>query len=62
MAFALNSSLVAQKIDSTSQIPDTVAIKNLVKDFLTAAGDYNTDAIHAMFTSKANISGASMKN
>lgn len=62
MASALNSSLKAQKIDAEIQSADTAAIKNVVERFLVAAGNYDIGAVPPMFTSKANISGASLKN
>ena len=62
LAAAFTISLIAQKIDSTSQALDKIAIKNTIEGFLTAAGNHEPDAISTMFTSKANISGASLKN
>ena len=62
LTIVLAISLMAQEIDSTHQALDKVAIKNIVENFLTAAGNYDVEAISTMFTSKANISGASLKN
>ena len=62
LTFAFTSSLLAQEYDSTNQELDKIAIKNLIENFLTAAGNYDIEAISTMFTSKANISGASLKN
>ena len=38
------------------------AVINLVEQFLTAAGDYDLDAIQTMFSDKANIYGASLRD
>ncbi len=62
LTIVLTISLMAQEIDSTNQALDRVAIKKTVENFLTAAGNYDIEAISTMFTSKANISGASLKN
>jgi ketosteroid isomerase-like protein len=58
----LTISLLAQDTDSTNQDLDKIAVKRIVESFLSAAGDHDIEAIPAMFTSKANISGASLKN
>jgi len=62
ITFVLTSSLIAQKIDSTNQALDKIAIKTVVQNFLTAAGNNDIETISTLFTSKANISGASLKN
>jgi len=38
------------------------AVKTLVEKFLTAAGNYDVDAMSHMFSENANISGASFAN
>ncbi len=62
VTIVLTISLLAQKSGSANQALDKVAIKNTVESFLTAAGNYDIEAISVLFTSKANISGASLKN
>jgi len=41
---------------------DKAAVINLVEQFLTAAGNYDLDAMRQMFSEKANIGGASLKD
>ena len=41
---------------------EKTAVINLVKQFLTAAGNYDLDAIPEMFSEKANIGGASLRD
>ena len=62
ISIVLTISLLAQYTDSTNQDLDKIAIKKIVERFLSAAGNHDIEAIPAMFTSKANISGASLKN
>ena len=62
LTIVLTISLMAQKSDSTNQSFDTVAIKNTIENFLTAASNYDIEAISSMFTSNANISGTSLVN
>jgi len=62
ITIVLTNSLIAQKIDSTNQALDKIAIKTVVQNFLTAAGNNDIETISTLFTSKANISGASLKN
>ena len=62
LTIVLTISLMAQKSDSTNQSFDTVAIKNTIENFLTAASNYDIEAISTMFTSNANISGTSLVN
>jgi Putative lumazine-binding len=61
-AFAISNLLLAQQNDSTNIAKDEMAVKAVVKQFLTVAGNYNIDAMPALFTEKANIAGASFKN
>ena len=62
LTIVLTIPLMAQDIDSTNLALDKIAIKNTIENFLTAAGNYDIEAISNMFTPKANISGASLKN
>jgi Putative lumazine-binding len=61
-AFAISNLLLAQQNDSTNIAKDEMAVKAVVKQFLTVAGNYNIDAMPALFTEKANIAGAFFKN
>lgn len=45
-----------------AQDTDELAIKKVVEDFVTAAGDYNFDAMKSVFADNANIAGASFKD
>ena len=51
----------AQQTDTLDLASEKAAAINLVEQFLTAAGNYDLDAIPAMFCEKANISGASLR-
>jgi ketosteroid isomerase-like protein len=61
-AFAISNLLLAQQNDSTNIAKEEMAVKNVVKQFLTAAGNYDIDAMPSLFTENANIAGASLKN
>ncbi|MGB5420144.1 nuclear transport factor 2 family protein [Algibacter sp.] len=52
----------AQQTDVLDMESEKVAVKNLVEQFLIAVGNYDTDAISTMFSEKANISGASLRD
>tara|TARA_R110000737_G_scaffold182215_1_gene205611 strand:+ start:78041 stop:78439 length:399 start_codon:yes stop_codon:yes gene_type:complete len=41
---------------------EKAAVKKVVEEFLTAAGNYDLDAISKLFCEKANISGASLRD
>lgn len=58
----LGSSVPAQEMDSTQLALDKMAAKKTVEQFLTAAGDYDTETISTLFMPKANISGTAWKN
>jgi hypothetical protein len=54
---------------SSAQQPEVLDLEsekataiNLVEQFLIAVGNYDTDAISTMFSEKANISGASLRD
>ena len=52
----------AQQTDILDMESEKAAVKNLVEQFLIAVGNYDTDAIPAMFSDKANIYGASLRD
>ncbi len=52
----------AQQTDVLDMESEKTAVKNLVEQFLIAVGNYDTDAIPAMFSNKANIYGASLRD
>jgi len=41
---------------------EKAAVINLVEQFLTAVGDYDVASVQTMFSEKANISGASLRD
>lgn len=52
----------AQQADTLDIESEKAAVINLVEQFLTAAGNYDLDAIPKMFSEKANIAGASLRD
>lgn len=60
LAFFLLAS--AQQADTLDIESEKAAVINLVEQFLTAAGNYDLNAIPEMFSEKANISGASLRD
>ena len=62
LVFIFTSFLSAQQNDSTNMSSDEAAVKTTVEHFLTAAGNYDIETMPDMFTTKANIGGASLKN
>jgi len=54
--------ITAQKQDSKRWTSDEAAVKLVIEDFLTAAGDYDIDAMPSLFAEHANIGGASFRN
>ena len=52
----------AQQTDTLDIESEKTAVINLVEQFLSAAGNYNLDAIPTMFSEKANIYGASLRD
>ena len=61
LAFSLITS-AQQKTDSLSTESEKAAVIDLVEQFLTAIGDHDVAAVQAMFSEKANISGASLRD
>lgn len=53
---------LAQQTDTLDIEAEKAAVIDLVEQFLTAAGNYDLDAIPAMFCEKANIAGASLRD
>ena len=51
-----------QTTDALDIESEKSAVINLVEQFLTAAGNYDLDAIPEMFSEKANIAGASLRD
>ena len=56
------SLMSSAQTDSTEMESDKAAVKSLIERFLTAAGNYDIDAMPEMFCAKANIGGASFRN
>jgi|TARA_R110002126_G_scaffold64075_1_gene164299 hypothetical protein len=52
----------AQQTVTLNLESDNAAVRNQVEQFLTAAGNYDLDAMPQMFSEKANIGGASLKD
>jgi hypothetical protein len=52
----------AQQTEALNMEYEKAAVKKLVEQFLTAVGNYDTDAIPKMFSDKANIYGASLRD
>ena len=48
-------SMTAQEKDLTDFSSDKVAVKAIVERFLTAAGNYDLDAMPSLFSQNANI-------
>ena len=64
LLIALSLSLLAsaQQTDTLDIEAEKATVIDLVEQFLTAAGNYDLDAIPAMFSEKANIGGASLRD
>ncbi len=64
LTFAVASAMSnsAQQNDSLKFKSDKDAVKNVVERFLIAAGNYDVEAMPALFCKSANIGGASLKN
>jgi hypothetical protein len=62
--FAFTSTFMsfAQQYDSNDLAKDEAAVKSIVVQFLTASGNHDIEAMPALFSEKANIGGASLKN
>ncbi len=62
--FALTFSFLAsaQQTETWDIESEKAAVVYLVEQFLTAAGNYDLDAIPEMFSEKANIGGASLRD
>jgi len=55
--------VIAQKTaDSTDIQSEKAAVINVVEQFLIAAGNYDLETMPKLFTEKANIAGASVRN
>lgn len=54
--------LFAQQKNHMGKAEDEAAVKAVVEEFLKAAGNYNIDAMPAMFSERANIGGVTMKD
>ena len=65
LLIALNICFLAasqQTIEELDIASEKVAVINLVEQFLTAVGNYDVEVIQTMFSKKANISGASLRD
>ena len=61
LAFSIIAS-AQQTTDSLDVESEKAAVINLVEQFLTAVGNYDVEAIQTMFSVKANIYGASLRD
>ncbi|MFT4803945.1 MAG: hypothetical protein ACI9QN_002805 [Arcticibacterium sp.] len=61
-AFASSFMVSAQQNELTDIEKDEAAVKSVVEQFLIASGNYDIEAMPALFCKKANIGGASLKN
>jgi len=61
IGFTFSLSNSAQQTETTDLDSDKIAVKALVEHFLTAAGNYDIDAMPEMFCEKANIGGAELR-
>ncbi len=52
----------AQQTETLHMESEKAAVINLVEQFLTAAGNYDLDAIPELFSENANIAGASLRD
>jgi hypothetical protein len=62
IAFTYATLLSAQQKDSNNMSADEIAVKSVVNKFLIASGNYDVDAMPALFIANANIGGGSLKN
>jgi len=62
LTFTFPLLLSAQQKDPHHIESDKAAVKMVVEGFLTAAGNYDIDAMPSMFSEHANIGGATFKN
>jgi hypothetical protein len=63
IGLAFSFTVSAQRsIDTLGVESEKAAVINLVEQFLTAVGNYDLDAIKTMFSVKANIYGASLRD
>jgi len=65
LLIALNICFLAasqQTIEELDIASEKAAVINLVEQFLTAVGNYDVEVIQTMFSKKANISGASLRD
>lgn len=62
LALSVSLLVSAQQADTLDIEAEKKAVINLVEQFLTAAGNYDLDAIPEMFSEKANIAGASLRD
>lgn len=65
LLIAINFCFLATGQQTTEDLDlesEKTAVTNLVEDFLTAVGNYDVEAIQTMFSEKANIYGASLRD
>ena len=62
IAFTFSFLTIAQQTETEDFKSDKIAVKTLVERFLIAAGNYDIDAMPEMFSEKANIGGAVLRN
>jgi len=59
MCFLTTAQQTAEELDIESE---KAAVIHVVEQFLTAIGDYDIEAVQTMFSDKANIHGASLRD
>jgi len=62
ITFTFSVLATAQETEIIDFEGDKAEVKELVERFLVAAGDYDIDAMPEMFSEKANIGGAELRN
>lgn len=62
IAFTFSLLASAQQKETTDLESDKIAVKTLIERFLTAAGNYDVNAMPEIFCEKANIGGASLRD
>ncbi|MCK0109685.1 nuclear transport factor 2 family protein [Flavobacteriaceae bacterium S0825] len=59
ICFLTSAQQTVEELDIESE---KAAVKNLVEEFLTAIGNHDIETVQTLFSDKANISGASLRN
>ncbi len=59
ICFLASAQNISEEFDTESE---KAAVKNLVEQFLTAIGDHDREKVQTIFSDKANIYGASLRD